>query len=54
MYILFNSNTDLKWLMIKDIFQLSMFGIDMYTVLCLKLITNKDLLYTTKTLLITL
>ena len=40
--------------MIKDIFQLSMFGIDMYTLLYLKVITNKDLLYTTKTLLITL
>ena len=28
MYILFTSNTDLKGLMIKDIFQLTMFGID--------------------------
>ena len=54
MYVLFNPNTDLKWPMIKDIFQLSMFGIDMYTLLYLKVITNKDLLYTTKTLLITL
>ena len=33
--------------MVKDIFQLNMFGIDMYTLLYLKWITNKDLLYST-------
>ena len=33
--------------MIKDIYKLGMFGIDMYTLLYLKWITNKDLLYTT-------
>ena len=52
MYILFNSNTDLKWLMnwlmIKEIFQLNMFGIHMYTLLYLKCITNRDLLNSTE------
>ena len=33
--------------MIKDIYPLGMFWIDMYTLLYLKWITNKDLLYTT-------
>ena len=45
MFILITSHTDLKWLMIKDIYKLGMFGIDMYTLLYLKWITNKDLLY---------
>ena len=44
MFILITSHTDLKWLMIKDIYKLGMFGIDMYTLLYLKWITNKDLL----------
>ena len=47
MFILITFHTDLKWLMIKDIYKLGMFGIDMYTLLYLKWITNKDLLYTT-------
>ena len=33
--------------MIQDIFQLNMFGIDMHTLLYLKWITNKDILYST-------
>ena len=48
MYLLFTSNTDLKGLMIKDIFQLTMFGIDRYTLLYLKCITNRDLLNSTE------
>ena len=47
MHILFTSNTDLKWLMRKDMFPLNMYGIDMYTLLYLKFITNRDLHYST-------
>lgn len=47
MFILITSHADLKWPMIKDISQLGMFGIDMYRLLYLKWITNKDILYTT-------
>ena len=48
MFILITSHAGLKWPMIKDIYQLGMFWIDMYTLLYLKWITNKDLLYTTE------
>ena len=47
MFILIASHAGLKWPMIKDIYPLGMFWIDMYTLLYLKWITNKDLLYTT-------
>ena len=47
MFILITSHADLKWLIIKDIYQLIMFEIDMYTLFNLKWITNKDILYTT-------
>ena len=47
MFILITSHADLKWLIIKDIYQLSMFEIDMYILFYLKWITNKDMLYTT-------
>ena len=47
MFILITSHDGLKWPMIKDIYPLGMFWIDMYTLLYLKWITNKDLLYTT-------
>ena len=45
-FILITSHADLKWLIIKDIYQLSMFEIDMYILFYLKWITNKDILYT--------
>ena len=45
MFILITSHAGLKWPMIKDIYQLGMFWIDMYTLLYLKWITEK--LYST-------
>ena len=43
MFILITFHTDLKWLMIKDIYKLGMFGIDMYTLLYLKWITRNSI-----------
>ena len=44
-YILITLHDNLKWLMIKYIYQLNMFGIDMYTLLYK--MDNKDLLCST-------